>query len=474
MSNFVRQLSLLFLTKVALLIRSISNFQSKGGTYMSNHAMFEETIITKFHSAIDSVASHIQNYTFHANDFTRNRVFTPHKITEFLVSKGSLSTRNELLDFFDFNDVPTNSALIQQRNKLNHTMFRDIFYTFNNSISGYFKQNALSYIAADGSTISFCSNSCFSDDSYHSCHGISKNGGYSMHLNAFYDLKNQMYIDAEIQPEHNKNEFHAFCEMVDRYNASADKTTLFIGDRGYCSYNNMAHVINKNQYFLFRAKDIASKGILKNIKFPDADIFDVPIEITLTRSHSKKVQYPDNTYVRFIDKAINFDYIEHDSYDTYLLSFRVVRFKISENSYECIVTNLPQNEFSTDKIKEIYNMRWSVETSFRKLKYTIGLLNFTSQKPEHIKQEIWTRLIAYNITQAIIQHTVINKNRKYIYQVNFSTATHIIKKYLQNHNIKNIMALLEKELIPIRKNRQFTRLQTAHFRKPHIFLYKAA
>ncbi len=91
---------------------------------MSNHTMFEETIITKFHSAIDSVASHIQNYTFHANDFTRNRVFTPHKITEFLVSKGSLSARNELLDFFDFNDVPTNSALIQQRNKLNHTMFR--------------------------------------------------------------------------------------------------------------------------------------------------------------------------------------------------------------------------------------------------------------------------------------------------------------------------------------------------------------
>lgn len=38
----------------------------------------------------------------------------------------------------------------------------------------------------------------------------------------------------------------------------------------------------------------------------------------------------------------------------------------------------------------------------------------------------------------------------------------------------DVMALLSRELIPIRENRQYNRLQTAHFRKPRYFIYRAA
>lgn len=38
-----------------------------------------------------------------------------------------------------------------------------------------------------------------------------------MHLNAFYDLQKHTYSDALIQPIHQKDEFSAFCEMVDRH-----------------------------------------------------------------------------------------------------------------------------------------------------------------------------------------------------------------------------------------------------------------
>ena len=34
-----------------------------------------------------------------------------------------------------------------------------------------------------------------------------------------------------------------------------------------------------------------------------------------------------------------------------------------------------------------------MESSFRKLRYTVGLSNFYSKKPEFIQQEIWARLI---------------------------------------------------------------------------------
>lgn len=51
-----------------------------------------------------------------------------------------------------------------------------------------------------------------------------------------------------------------------------------------------------------------------------------------------------------------------------------------------------------------------MESSFRKLKYTIGLSNFHAYKPEYIKQEIWARLLAYNITETMINHTVLEKH----------------------------------------------------------------
>ena len=57
-------------------------------------------------------------------------------------------------------------------------------------------------------------------------------------------------------------------------------------------------------------------------------------------------------------------------------------------------TNLPRDEFPVERIKTLYNARWSIESSFRKLKYTIGLSNFHAYKPEYVKQEIWARLLA--------------------------------------------------------------------------------
>jgi len=72
------------------------------------------------------------------------------------------------------------------------------------------------------------------------------------------------------------------------------------------------------------------------------------------------------------------------------------------------------------KIKEIYALRWGIETSFRELKYAIGLSNFHAKKVAYIKQEIFARLTLYNLCQAITTKVVINnKKTKYSYQVNF-------------------------------------------------------
>lgn len=121
---------------------------------------------------------------------------------------------------------------------------------------------------------------------------------------------------------------------------------------------------------------------------------------------------------------------------------------------------------------------WGIETSFRKLKYTVGLSNFHSKKLKFIQQEIWARLITYNITEALSSQAVIQKREtKHEYQVNFTTVVHICRFSLRpttEGNTIDIMTLLVKELIPIHKDRKYARLKTAHFRKPRHFIYRAA
>ena len=136
-------------------------------------------------------------------------------------------------------------------------------------------------------------------------------------------------------------------------------------------------------------------------------------------------------------------------------------------------------------IAKVYLLRWpeipisAFPASFRKLKYTIGLVNFHSYKPDFVKQEIWAKLIAYNLTESIINHTAVvhQKKTKHDYKIHFGTAAHICRVFLRpsvKEGSINVTALLQRRLIPIRNERQYPRLKTAHFRRPRYFIYRAA
>lgn len=153
-----------------------------------------------------------------------------------------------------------------------------------------------------------------------------------------------------------------------------------------------------------------------------------------------------------------------------------VRNKAKKKDWIAIIAT--DTDLSEEEIIKRYGYRWNIESSFRKLKYTIGLSNFHSYKPELIKQEIWARLIAYNLTETMINWTFIEKaERKHTYKVNFSVAAHICRIFLRlatEENPIDVADLLKRELIPVRKDREYNRLQTAHFRKPRYFIYRAA
>ena len=79
-------------------------------------------------------------------------------------------------------------------------------------------------------------------------------------------------------------------------------------------------------------------------------------------------------------------------------------------------------------------MRWGEETSFRELKYTIGLINWHSSKYDGILQEINARMILYNFCELVTSNAVVktSKNTKHVYKINFATAVNICRAYLKH------------------------------------------
>ena len=146
---------------------------------------------------------------------------------------------------------------------------------------------------------------------------------------------------------------------------------------------------------------------------PDTDEFDIPVSLYLTRKQTnemKEIVKKRDDY-RLFRNSQTFDYLPIKNRKSipvppYVLSFRMVRFKITDDTYETVVTNLDAGSFPAAELKKLYHMRWGIETSFRELKYTLGLLHFHAKKTESVLQEIFVSLIMYNFTELITSHVI--------------------------------------------------------------------
>ena len=94
------------------------------------------------------------------------------------------------------------------------------------------------------------------------------------------------------------------------------------------------------------------------------------------------------------------------------MSLRVLRFPIGNGTYENIITNFPENEFHAEEIKEIYHLRWGIETSFCTLKHTIAAVNFHAKSRQMITHEIWARLILFNFCSYITEQVTFKKQKR--------------------------------------------------------------
>lgn len=424
--------------------------------------------------AMNEIAADPKKYAVNpGRDFTRNRKMGFHNTLLMLLTMEADCIKEELYLYFGRNtDAPSKAAFYKQRKKLTHNALANLLYTFNGMLSKKLYNGKYQFIACDGSAADIFRNP-HDPDTFFEPNGKSTRGFNQVHINAFYSILDRRFTNLVIQPARKRNEYSAFCQMVDAAGKS-ETPTVYFADMGYASYNNFAHVIENGQFFLIRCNDKRLKGILGR-PVENLREMDCRVERILTRTQSKKKwsrPQQQNQY-RHICKAVPMDYI-NETYSEYDITLRIVRFELSPGCFENIVTNLPEHEFDFEDFKELYHLRWNEENSFRDLKYPLCLRAFHSKKYEYIVQEIWARAILHNFSTAIISGVNIESHEtKYEYQVNFAEAFKICRDFLRIHDGKTKMdveGLIAQNIEPIRPGRTFARQH--RFKLPISFCYR--
>ena len=424
----------------------------------SDNDIYTSKIYSKLKETIEDMAENADLFVHDPyRDFTRRRMLPFDKTMHMALTMGGGSVGDELHNIFKYDaDIPTNSAFSQARGKIRPEAFGHLFHSFNNSVIMPLTYEGHRLLATDGSKL----NIAWDPEDEGTFFGQSNTKGYNqMHLDALYDLRNHTYVDILVQDGRHAHENKALDEMAARSPISGK--TILLADRGYESWNNFASIAQKGWSYLVRAKDISSNGILAKLELPAAKAFDADIEITLTRVQSKETKGNPQKY-RVLTGSQQFSFLGKEN-KFFRMEFRALRIKLDDGSYICIITNLPRSGFPPKKIKKLYSLRWGVETSFRKLKHTIGLSSLHSKKKDFIRQEIYARCTMHNFCELIVLNTVLEearKSRKHEYQANFSAAVKICRGYLryfiQNGN-KSEKPLVEKfiakKILPIRPDR---------------------
>lgn len=439
---------------------------------------FAEQVKNNLSEIILNMAAHPEKFSKHPEtDFSRNRKLDLGTLLHLILSMETGTVKDELLKFFSYdNQTASTSAFFQQRAKLADNALPYLFHTFNDLYPYTLYKDHYQLLAADGCSFTFTRNP-LDPDSYFAPDGKTTNGYNQIHVIPLLDILSKRYTDCVVQPIRKKNEFQALSTLIDQHTSPSGITPIFIADRGFHSLNVFAHAIENHSYFLIRATDVKMKNLLGKDLPSDSDTFDVSIERILTRTSSKqKHLHPESEdQYKIICKNVTFDYLSEEQTE-YPITLRVLRFKISEDGYENIITNLPSDKFTLEDTKLLYHLRWGIETSFRELKYVIGALNFHSKKREFIEMEIWARLLLYNFCSIITGHVVVHrKGKKHQLQVNYSVAYKACHYFLRLRNKEttiDIEGLIEKNTLPIRPNRKYARQH--RFRVPVSFTYRFA
>lgn len=385
-------------------------------------------------------------------DFTRNRkqpfvatlLFMLNLLRRSLVIEidGFIHHLNERLPSGN-NRLFTSSAFIQNRKKIDPEVFNHLsgviienFYTDDNDKLNHF--HGFRVLAVDGSWITLP----FTKDLKKSF-GVIKNNSVVEVIQAkasvLYDVLNRIALDA-ILDNLSKGER----ELALRHQHQWRKGDLIIYDRGYPSYDFLYEHVKGEADCLIRVT-VNSSAIVT--AFLEGGKKSLVTDI-----------YPGKN-VLFKDK----EYTRHTG-----LKVRLIRIELPTGEIEVLVTTLLDSQkYPAKMFKELYFLRWGVETFYDELKNKLRVEYFTGYSEISIRQDFLCAIFISNLQSVIVNDledelTELNKGKKYDYKVNANLSYGFLKNRIlellsQQAPLDSIFNELEelflKNTIPIRNNR---------------------
>jgi hypothetical protein len=314
-----------------------------------------------------------------------------------VLQKSLKSLQNKMNEFFDrlCSDITpaTASAFTQARSNLSHSAFIalnkegvvDPFYS-----DGMFKKwQNYRLLAVDGSRLTLPPSKEIREE--FGALDITDNKGivqgeYNAALaSVLYDVLNGIAIDSVLS-HCRSSEKKLAIDHLKHVNGG----DLLLFDRGYPSYEYLTSIVQRSADFVGRC----SRGSFKQAQkmFDDDSIISLVTTIKpplpLSKKKLEKLGLPQELTVRF------------------------VRVILSTGETEVLVTSLLDETLNPDVFKELYHLRWGIETYYHILKSHLALENFSGLTLESVKQDFYAMVFMTSLEAILVDEAQILLSNK--------------------------------------------------------------
>ncbi|MDR2691161.1 MAG: IS4 family transposase [Dysgonamonadaceae bacterium] len=422
--------------------------------------------LKKFIRAIVNNPIEKAQYCNSSKAFTRDRILTMENTIMLIMNALKRSLNIELQSYFDHfgeNKSCSKQAFCEQRVKLKP----EFFHAWNQVlVSSFYKHygdtvktwKGMVLWAIDGSSVPLPE----TEDLWDLFGGASNQTGEKVSTTArvccVYDVLNAIIIKGFLHSYFVSEE-----EVIPPCLSELEmEKKLFLFDRGYPSYWLMYLLMEKGSRFVMRVQRNANNMVRD---FLASEATDITIEWAPPSTSLKKL--------RDMGRAI--------SKDT-LIRVRMVKVVLDTGETEVLITNLYETDvYGEEELREVYHLRWGIETCYGYLKQELQLGQFSGIRPICIEQDFAANLFLFNLQSLIEKQTeayveAVGKKRKYRYKINKNSSWALLKDravhlFLQEDSRKVLVELeklFEIYLEPIRPARKYPRIKK---RKPNVKYY---
>ena len=393
--------------------------------------------------------------------FTRKRKTTPYELMLQMFAQKGKTQFSELLNFYtdqgrrlDISTVAFYKARMNYNPKAIRLMMTDyLSMVYKKNDDQVVKLKGYIVTAIDGSDIILPSS-----EENAKIYGTASNQPATTQpvmasVSTLYDCINKLVIDTSVGP-YRSSERHSASQHLQVLQETLRQPTITVFDRGYFSMRLVDQLIHNEQKFVMRMNHQNLKRYSGQLSVGQDQTFDVTFDRLQTNFYRH-----DRPFRMTLMNTV--------------YPLRFLKIPLGEQEDEVLLTNLTPEEFSADDLKEVYRLRWGIETAYNVLKNRMKLEEFSGIRERLILQDIYCTVWLYNLTMLHLiemseTRDIPQERYKYEMKQNFNIAIGIVKTYFiqsvmgETHEqrkkaVEQMSELLAKHLVPVRPNRAVKR-----------------